>query len=58
MQARFRAALELRDLMIAMRREALRRDHPAEPAARIEERLREWVLGPAGHRGADERPSA
>ena len=43
-QARFRAALELRQLMIAMRRERLVREYPEEPEESIDRRLQEWVL--------------
>jgi hypothetical protein len=43
-QARVRAALELRELTIAMRRQALAREHPAESRDQIEKRLRDWVL--------------
>jgi hypothetical protein len=51
-EARFRAALELRELMIAMRRQRLVREYPAEPKERIERRLREWVLGADADRRA------
>lgn len=44
-EARFRAAIELRGLMITMHRELLAREHPDEPQERIERRLRKWVLG-------------
>ena len=43
-EARFRAAIELREAMIAMRREALRREHPSASEEEIVTRLREWVL--------------
>ncbi|HEX2252944.1 MAG TPA: hypothetical protein VHQ65_06735 [Thermoanaerobaculia bacterium] len=46
LHARFRAVSELRDLMIAMRREALRREHPDESAEQIEQRLTDWVVTP------------
>lgn len=45
-EERMRAALELRDLMIAMRREALKRAFPSESEAEIEGRLTRWVLTP------------
>lgn len=41
-----RAAFELHDLAVAMRREALKREHPGESAAEIEARLRAWLLRP------------
>ena len=57
-EARVRAALELRELMIAMRREALTREHPGESPEQIAERLREWVLRPVPvGRGSRERAS-
>ena len=43
-QARMRAAFELHDLAVAMRREALSRQHPDESASEIEARLRDWLL--------------
>lgn len=46
MQQRFAAALELRELMIAMRRQVLVREHPGESDDEIDARLREWVLTP------------
>lgn len=45
-EARMRAAFELRELAVAMRREVLAREHPHEAAEEIEARLREWVLSP------------
>lgn len=38
------AAFELHELAVAMRREALKREHPEEGPARIEARLRTWLL--------------
>jgi hypothetical protein len=43
-EARMRAAIELRDAMIAMRREALRRELPKASEEEIDARLRRWVL--------------
>lgn len=43
-EARIRAALELRELAIAMRREVLRREYPEDSAEELEARLRAWVL--------------
>lgn len=43
-QARMRAAFELHELAVAMRREAIAREHPDEDAAQIEARLRAWLL--------------
>jgi len=43
-EARMRAAFELHELAVAMRREALARQHPDEDAAGIEVRLRAWLL--------------
>jgi len=44
-EARFRTAIELRELTIALRRQRLTREHPAESEERTDRRLREWVLG-------------
>ena len=49
--ARFRAALELRELTIAMQRQRLVREHPGESPEEIGRRLTEWVTrreDPAG----------
>ena len=43
-EARMRAAFELHDLAVAMRREALAREYPDEDAAQIEARLCAWLL--------------
>ena len=43
-ESRIRAALELRGLTIAMRREALRREYPDDSAEQLERRVRAWVL--------------
>jgi hypothetical protein len=45
-QSSFRAALELSELTIALRRHRLEREHPEEPAAWIAGRLQEWLLRP------------
>jgi len=44
MEERMQAAFELHELAVAMRREALKREHPEEGPARIEARLRTWLL--------------
>jgi hypothetical protein len=41
---RVRAVGELREALIAMRRQALKREHPEEGEERLDERLRSWVL--------------
>ena len=49
--ARFRAALELREITIAMQRQRLVREHPDESSEEIDRRLTEWVTrrqNPAG----------
>jgi hypothetical protein len=43
-EARLRAAVELRQLTIGMRRQGLLREYPEESATQIAARLREWVL--------------
>jgi hypothetical protein len=43
-QARFRAALELRELMVVMQRQLLIREDPSASEHVIDHRLREWVL--------------
>ena len=45
-QARMHAAIELRSLAIAMRRQVLVRRYPDESPEEIDERLRAWVLRP------------
>lgn len=44
--ARFRAAIELREVMIAMQRQLLIREHPEASPEEIERRLHEWVTRP------------
>lgn len=44
-EARMQAAFELHALVVAIRREALGREHPQESAAQIEARLSSWLLG-------------
>ena len=44
--ARFRAAIELRETMIAMQRMLLIREHPEASSAEIDRRLEEWVTRP------------
>jgi len=46
MEERLRAAFELHDLAVAMRREALKREYPEDGPAEIEVRLRAWLLRP------------
>ncbi len=41
-----RAAFELHELAVTMRRHALAREYPDESAEQIEVRLREWLLQP------------
>lgn len=41
-----RAAIQLRELTIALRREALKREHPEASESEIEARLRRWVTEP------------
>ncbi len=41
--ARFRAAIELREAMIAMQRQLLIREHPEALPDEIDRRLEEWV---------------
>ncbi len=48
-----RAAFELHDLAVAMRREVLKREHPGETAEQIEARLRSWLL----ESGTQRRPA-
>ena len=43
-EARVRSAIELRELIVAMRRQALVRENPGESREQIDERLRRWVL--------------
>lgn len=45
-EERMRSAIQLRELTIAMRREALKREHPRASEVEIEERLRRWVIEP------------
>ena len=45
-EERMQAAFELHELAVAMRREALKREHAEEGAAEIEARLRAWLLRP------------
>jgi hypothetical protein len=40
---KLRIALELFENGVAMMRETLRREHPTESVAQIEERLRQWI---------------
>lgn len=44
--ARFRAAIELRETMIAMQCQCLVREHPDASTEEIDRRLREWVIQP------------
>ena len=46
MEKRMGAAFELHELAVAMRREALKREHRDEGPAEIEARLRAWLLRP------------
>jgi hypothetical protein len=39
-----RAAFELHELAVAMRREVLAREHPEETAGQIQARLQAWLL--------------
>jgi len=41
--SRFRAAIELREVMISMHRQRLIREHPEESRGQIERRVKEWV---------------
>ncbi|MCH9650306.1 MAG: hypothetical protein K0U98_18880 [Deltaproteobacteria bacterium] len=41
--ARFRAAVELREVMVAMQRSLLMREHPEASPDEIDRRLEEWV---------------
>ena len=43
-EARMRAAFELHELAVAMRREALARQFPDEDERQIEARLRRWIV--------------
>ncbi len=56
--ARFRAAIELREVMIAMQRSLLIREHPGASPKEIERRLEEWVTQrEAPRRQVSEPPS-
>lgn len=50
---KLRIALELFESGVAMMRETLRRDHPAESDAQIEERLRRWIRHRPGAEDGD-----
>ncbi|HEV8631611.1 MAG TPA: hypothetical protein VGV61_14935 [Thermoanaerobaculia bacterium] len=43
-ETRMRAAFELHELTIAMRRQVLAREYPAENRVQVEARLRAWLL--------------
>lgn len=43
-QSRFRAAIELREMMIAMHRQLLVRENPDASRSKIDAMLRQWVL--------------
>jgi len=43
-QSRFKAALEMRDFGIMLKRQSLRRQDPSASAEAIEERVRAWLL--------------
>ena len=45
-QRRFREVAELRELMIAMRRQVLVRENPGESDEQIDARLRSWLMRP------------
>jgi hypothetical protein len=50
---KLRTALELFESGVAIRRETLKREHPAESDAEIEERLRQWLRQRPGAEDGD-----
>lgn len=50
---KLRIALELFESGVAMMRETLRREHPTESEAQIEERLRQWIRHRPGAEDGD-----
>ena len=57
LEERMRAAFELHELAVAMRREALKRENPDESDAEIEARLRTWLLWAEMPQRRIDRPS-
>ena len=50
---KLRIALELFESGVAMMRETLKREHPTESDAQIEERLRQWIRDRPGAEDGD-----